>query len=225
MCKSVEKVVTGEVFPLFEESKWFEGCKILKRLSFELRDNHTTEEKRLVYYNYAWVLHEINEFDLAKKYTRMIKNIMEKDEEYMKTNEEKYYKVLNLYDQILKEEDGYDEENMSEEQMKIKEDLYMKSYMISRNKVNYLDQAFMAKADLYFLRKDYHGVADICDLIHSYRFYKRMNGEDISENMLNKLDETQKRLMEKLKKKDEKIFNDLINELYPTIDNLSITNM
>lgn len=225
MCKSVEKVVTGEVFPLFEESKWFEGCKILKRLSFELRDNHTTEEKRLVYYNYAWVLHEINEFDLAKKYTIIIKNIIEKDVEYMKINEEKYYKVLNLYDQILKEEDGYDEENISEEQMKIKEDLYMKSYMISRNKVNYLDQAFMAKADLYFLRKDYHGVADICDLIHSYRFYKRMNGEDIPENMLNKLDETQKRLMEKLKKKDEKIFNDLINELYPTIDNLSITNM
>lgn len=230
MFKSVEKVVTEEVFPLFSKGRWKEGSRILKKLSFEMTDNHSTEEKRLVYYNYAWVLHEISEKDLAKKYTIIIKDIIENDKEYMKTNEEKYYKVLNLYDQLLtdeikKNDDDDEYELLTENQIKVKEKLYMKSYLISKDNVNHLDQAFMAKADLYFLKKDYLGVADLCDQIHSYRFYKMMNDEVIPNDMLDKLDETQKKIMKKLKKRDEKVFNELIEELSLTSDNSSITNM
>lgn len=231
MFKSVEKVVTEEVFPLFARGEWIEGSKILKKLSFGMTDAHSTEEKRLVYYNYAWVLHEIKEKELAKKYTIIIKNIIEKDEEYMKTNEEKYYKVLNLYDQLLteeiKENDDDDEyELLTEEEIKMKEELYMKSYMISKDNVNYLDQAFMAKSDFYFLKKDYLGVADLCDQIHSFGVYKVKNGEKIPEEMLDKLKETQKKIMKKLKKRNEQIFNDLVNDLdLAIIDNSPITNM
>ena len=176
------------------------------------------------------MLHEISEKDLAKKYTIIIKDIIENDKEYMKTNEEKYYKVLNLYDQLLtdeikKNDDDDEYELLTENQIKVKEKLYMKSYLISKDNVNHLDQAFMAKADLYFLKKDYLGVADLCDQIHSYRFYKMMNDEVIPNDMLDKLDETQKKLMKKLKKRDEKVFNELIEELSLTSDNSSITNM
>lgn len=230
MFKSVEKIVTEEVFPLFAKGRWKEGKEILKRLSFEITDNHSIEEKRLVYYNYAWVLHEVKEKELAKKYTIIIKNIIENDEEYMETNEEKYYKVLNLYDQLLTEEikknDDDDEyELLTEEEIKMKEKLYMKSYLISKDNINYLDQAFMAKADLYFLKKDYLSVAYLCDQIHSYKFHKVKNGEVIPADMLDKLHETQKKIMKKLKKRDEKVFNELIEELSLTSDNSSITNM
>ena len=43
MFKSVEKVVTEEVFPLFSKGRWKEGSRILKKLSFEMTDNHSTD--------------------------------------------------------------------------------------------------------------------------------------------------------------------------------------
>jgi len=199
MIKSIEKAVKEKVFPLFQESKWKEGYLALKRISFEINDNTTMEEKRLIYYNLAWVLDEINEKEMAKKYIKIIKREIEEDEEYLKVNEEKYLMVLNLYNHLFSEQ----------EQLVDKEKMYL-SY---KGKIEYLDQALMVKADICFIKKDYDMVADLCEMIHNYKIIKKINMQPIPENMLNKIDCVQKRILDRLKDKDVLKYEELVDLL------------
>lgn len=199
MIKSIESAVKENVFPLFQESKWKEGYTTLRKISFQIDSETTTEEKRLVYYNLAWVLDQINQKDMAKEYVKIIKHEIEKDKEYLSTNEEKYLMVLNLYNYLFSEE----------EQIEDKQKLYL-SY---KDKIEYLDQALMAKADIHFIKKDYEMVGELCEVIHNYKVVKKINMQPIPDDMLKKIDYVQQRLMFRLKEKDSKIYEELVDML------------
>ena len=101
MIKSIESAVKENVFPLFQESKWKEGYTALRRISFQIDSETTTEEKRLVYYNLAWVLDQINQKDMAKEYVKIIKHEIEKDKE-------RVIKQRTVVESGVKSVDGYE---------------------------------------------------------------------------------------------------------------------
>lgn len=212
MIKSIKDEVTSKVFPLFEKSKWKEGYLTLRKISFDIDNNTSIEEKRLVYYNMAWVLDELNEKDIAKKYIKIIKSDIEDDEEYLSTNEEKYLMVLNLYNNLFsKEEQAEDKEQL---------------YMAYKDKIEYLDQALMAKADIYFIKEDYDSISDLCEVIHNYKITKKINMQCIPENILIKIDSVQKRIMDRLKKENNLIYEELLDTLtYVSNDQFMVSTL
>ena len=213
MSNSIIDVIKGEVFPLFGKGIWEEGAKILRRLSFNISEDNSTEEKRMVYYNLAWVLDEIGQVELSKKYTLIIKDIVEKDKEYISTNEEKYCTVLKLY------EHHFADETMSiEEKIKLNE----KIYTVCRKNINTIDQAIVAKQIIYFIKEDYEGVIDLIEMIHNYRVTKKINGEAITPDIIAKIDKVQYNLLKKLKDKNPSIYEDFIEE-YPLLSKIAVT--
>lgn len=213
MSDSIIEVVKREVFPLFEKGKWEDGAKILRKLSFVINEKNSTEEKRMVYYNLAWVLDEIGQVELSKRYTLMIKEIVEKDKEYMSTNEEKYYTVLKLY------EHHFADEIMSiEEKIKLNE----KIYTVCRKNINTIDQAIVAKQIIYFIKEDYEGVIDLIEMIHNYRVTKKINGEAITPDIIAKIDKVQRNLLKKLKAKNPSMYEEFIEE-YSLLGEIAIT--
>lgn len=213
MSNSIIDVIKGEVFPLFEKGKWEEGAKILRRLSFNINKDNSTEEKRMVYYNLAWVLDEIGQIELSKRYTLMIKEIVEKDKEYISTNEDKYCTVLKLY-----------EHHFADETMSIEEkiELNEKIYMACRKNINTIDQALVAKQIIYFVKEDYEGVTDLIGMIHNYKVTKKINGEIITPDIIAKIDKVQCNLLEKLQYKNPLIYKEFIEE-YSLLSKIAVT--
>lgn len=101
---NIETEVKKEVFTRFANEKFNEGREVLKRLAFYINENSTTEEKRLVFYNLAWVNEYKKDFNIAKFHIKNIKNIVEQDQEYMEKNKSKYLDILSLYRDLFQDE-------------------------------------------------------------------------------------------------------------------------
>lgn len=110
---NIETEVKKEVFTRFANDQYDEGREVLKKLAFCINEDSTTEEKRLVFYNLAWVNEYKKDINAAKFYIKNIKNIIENDEEYIKNNKIGYSNVLSLY------RDLFSDEITTEEQIKM----------------------------------------------------------------------------------------------------------
>lgn len=213
MGKYIIEVVKNEVFPLFERGKWEDGARILRKLSFNISEENSTEEKRMVYYNLAWVLDEIGQVELSKKYTLMIKEIIEEDEEYLSTNDDKYCMVLKLYEHL------FADETMSiEEKLELNERIYM----TCRKNINLIDQAMVADGVICFTKKDYEGVKDLIEKIHNYKAIKKINGIKLTPDIIIKIDKVQCNLLKRLKKENLESYEELIEDC-PLLDEIAIT--
>lgn len=163
----IKDIVTREVFSLFTEGKFEEGRDILKNLSFRLDECVDTEEKRLILYNLNVVSNILSEKQQAKFYIKMIKNIIEQDEEYIKNNTSKYCDVLVNYSNSFADDISKKE----------KIDIYTKSYESCNRDLNLLDRSLNALNNICLLEEDYEGCIDILVDIHNYSTFSNLSKE------------------------------------------------
>ena len=208
--KMIGNMVKNIVFKHFEKGEFVEGEKILRRLSFRLTNENTTEEHRLVLLNLSWVLHELGQMDSAKHYIKLLRTLIEKDYEYIENNSEKYYMVLGLYTELFSE-------HMSIEE---KIEINQRKYDACWGKIDYLDQALVSKFDICELRNDCEGMVDCIESIHNCIMHKIYIGktEEESNEIRAKLKETKKNMLNTLKLKNIDLYNELCEEL------LNLTN-
>lgn len=206
----VSNIVKNIVFKHFENGEFAEGEKVLRKLSFRLTSENTTEEHRMVLYNLSWVLHEMKQLDLAKDYIKTLKKIMENDCEYIENNSQKYYTVLGLYTELFSE-------YMSVEE---KIEINQRKYEACCGNIDYLDQALVSKFDIYELKDDIEGMIDCIESIHNYVMTKIYidKTEEESNEIRCKLKETKKNMLNTLKSKNIDVYNELCEEL------LNLTN-
>ena len=197
--------VKEKVFPLFEKGMWGDGARILRKISFNIDTYTTTEEKRIVYYNLAWVLDEMGQVDMAKTYVLMIKNIIEEDVFFIKENKDKYCMVLKLYEHLFGDKDL-----TIDEQIQLNEEIYN----TCKKNTETLDQALVSKGCIYFIKHDYEGIVDLIEMIHNYKITKKINGKDLSPQVLNKIDKVQGNMINRLKRESLCNYDNLIDDIH-----------
>lgn len=201
----VNNIVTQNVFSHFERGEFTEGESILRRLSFKLTQDNTTEEHRIVLYNLAWVLEELGRIDLAKDYIIKIKDIIEKDIEYMENNVEKYQMVLGLYSELFKDELTTED----------KIDINKRKYEACCGNIDFLDQALSSKFNIYSMQDDYEGMVDCVESIHNYvmtEIYIDKTKEE-SDRLREKLKEVKTYMLEELKMRNKKVYDEICEEI------------
>lgn len=202
----ISSIVENEVFKHFKEGNFGTGEKILRKLSFRL-NNESTETKRLVLYNLAWVQDELGRAELAKKNITIIREIIEKDEEYKRENIENYYRVLGLYTELFKDEITI------EEKIKINKEKYNCCY----NKKEFLSTALISKFDIYFLKDDIEGMIDVIEEIHNWimqDIYIDNESKEKNDKIRSQLEEIKGNALDTLKDKSERKYTELFEELF-----------
>lgn len=202
----INNIVENEVFRHFKNGEFKTGEKILRKISFRL-DNEDTETKRLVLYNLAWVQDEIGLAEPAKKNIAIIRNIIEKDEEYKSENIQKYQKVIGLYTELFKDEITV------EEQIKINKEKYACCY----DKPEFLSTTLVSKFDIYALQDNIKGMVDVIEEIHNNcltEIYIDTKSKEENEMIRNQLKEVMKNSLKTLKEKSEQDYNEIREELF-----------
>lgn len=202
----INNMVENEVFKHFKEGNFETGEKILRKLSFRL-NNESTETKRLVLYNLAWVQDELGQVELAKKNIIIIRDIIENDEEYKRKNIENYYRVLGLYTELFKDELTIEEKN------KINQEKYRSCY----DNTEYLAEALVSKFDICFLKDDIEGMIDVIEEIHNWvmeDIYIDNGSKEKNDKIRNQLKEVRGNVLDSLRGKDERKYNELFEELF-----------
>lgn len=206
MDKLINSIVENEVFKCFKDGDFKTGEKILRKLSFRL-NNESTETKRLVLHNLAWVQEELGRVELAKKNIVIIKDIIENDEEYKRKNIGNYYLVLGLYIELFKNEITV------EEKIKINQEKYKSCW----DNKKYLAEALLSKFDICFLKDDIEGMVDVIEEIHSYvmeDIYIDSESKEKNDKIRDQLKEVRGNVLGTLKEKDERKYNELYEELF-----------
>lgn len=202
----ISSIVENEVFKHFKEGNFETGEKILRKLSFRL-NNESTETKRLVLYNLAWVQDELGRAELAKKNIMMIRDIIENDEEYKGENIENYYRVLSLYIELFKDEITI------EEKISINKEKYKCCY----NKREHLSSALISKFNIASLKNDTDEMVDVIQEIHNWimeDIYIDSESKEKNEKIRSQLKEVRRTALLELKEKDVHAYNEIQEELF-----------
>lgn len=209
-CKlnNIEKRVREEVFTLFEQKKFIEGEKILRQLSFQLNEDHSTEIHRLVLRNLSWVNYKINNMDMAKKYAKIIKNKVDKDLEYQQNNVVGCCNIMNLYSEFFKEE------LTNEERLQINK----ANYECYHHDIENLDKTLTALNNIYLLERKFYDIPDIIEMIHMYMETEILEDEKKDAKLKEKLSEIETEILKDLEVACPFLHKELMETLFNTAD-------
>lgn len=151
------KEVQEKVFSKFADGDFREGRNILKKLVFKINSESSTEEKRMVYYNLAWVSKKLNDIPTAKFYIKNIKNIIEDDKFYCKKEVDNYSKVLQFYTDIYKD-------NLPIEEIIRVETIVQKACMTTENVMG----LYVSKFNVAMAKNDFKNIEWVFKKLHTY---------------------------------------------------------
>ena len=206
---TIEAKVREEVFSLFAEGEFVKAEKLLRLISFELTELNTTEEHRLVIRNLAYAYYVNGNIPMAKKHSKLIKEIVDKDKEYQKENLDGYFNVLNIYSEMFKDD------LTKEELLQISRT----NFEFYANKPEFLDCAIMNQANICILEERYFDIEDILIDIHIYEEQEK------GTEMGSKLQATEKEILKDLKLDCPYIYNDIMKNMYTLNLSNTITAM
>lgn len=192
------KEVQENVFSkCFAKGNFKEGREMLRKLAFKIDENSTTEEKRIVLYNLAWVNKIINEspsdIAAAKFHIKNVKSIVEQDKFYCKKEVRNYNMILQLFSDLYKD-------NLPTEERLKNERKVLENYYIVGDKLGY----YTAKFNIAMIKDSYREVEWCIRDLHTYYLSTKESKEEKT-----RYDSTIKDMISEIKLKHEEWTEDI----------------
>lgn len=108
--EKIKDIIVNEIFKLFTKGRFSDAKDVLHKLYLDnYKDIKDLAVKRLLIHNLAWVEQKLGEFKNAKMHTKILKQEIESDTNFIENNKFEYCLMLNLYCEVFKDEINTDE--------------------------------------------------------------------------------------------------------------------